>query len=80
MGCDKKATYDIQHIALVASYDKSGLSEFDGNAILAFKLGSACIYFEEKKKLVVFDMNKTQNMFPFLEHYKNLARTLQKSC
>ena len=61
-------------IGLVASYDKSGLREFDGNAILAFKIGSACIYFEEKKKLVVFDMNKTQNMFPFLEHYKDLAR------
>lgn len=58
----------------LASYDESGIREFDGDAALVFTLGLPCMYFEKENKLLVFDKKATEKMFNMLEHYKKVAK------
>ncbi|MDE1728186.1 hypothetical protein [Candidatus Nitrosotalea okcheonensis] len=58
---------------LVATYDEIGLHELTQDSALVFKFGLPCIYFEEKKKLLVIDRESTESIFNLLEHYQKKA-------
>ncbi len=65
----------FKKIGLIAIYDNEGIEKLDkSKSILTFELGLPCIYFEETKKLVVFDIFKTENMFNLKEYYKEKAK------
>lgn len=57
----------------LATYDESGLDDLPKDSFLLFNLNLPCIYFRNKKKLLVFDLDKTERIFNLLEHYQNKA-------
>jgi len=67
---DKKA---FEKFGLVATYNTLGLEELGHDAILIFKFSLPCIYFEEEKKLLVINREKTEAIFNLLEHYQEKA-------
>lgn len=58
---------------LVATYDDLGVQELGKDSVLIFRFGLPCIYFEEKKKLLVINKAKTEQIFNLLEHYQQRA-------
>ena len=63
----------FEKVGLVATYDDIGLQELNKNAVLVFKFGLPCVYFEERNKLVVLDKKDTEKIFNLLEHYQKKA-------
>jgi hypothetical protein len=60
----------FEKFGLVAGYDEDGLGALGKDSALVFKYGLPCIYFEEKKRLLIIDSKRTEDMFSLLEHYQ----------
>ena len=69
------STRAFKKVGFVASYDASGIREFEGNAALVFMLSLPCMYFEKENKLLVFNKTATEKMFNMIEHYKEIAQS-----
>lgn len=66
----------FKKIGLVTTYDDKGIEKLKKDkSILVFKLGLPCIYFEEFKKILVFDRPKTEKILNLKEYYKEKAKT-----
>jgi len=53
----------FKKIGLIVTYNEDGMKKLKkSKSIIAFELGLPCIYFEETKKIVVFDISKTESI------------------
>lgn len=68
---DKSA---LKKMGLVATYDENGLNELSKDAVLLFKFGLKCIYFEEVDKLLIIERSETEKIFNLSEYYQEKAK------
>lgn len=57
------------------TYDDMRINEFQDKAILLFKYGLPCIYYEEYNALMVLNRKKTEDIFNLREHYQNVSKS-----
>lgn len=57
------------------TYDDMHIDEFQDKAVLLFKYGLPCIYYEEYNALMVLNRKKTEDIFHLLEHYQKVSKS-----
>ena len=56
------------------AYDDMHVDEFQNKALLLFKYGLPCIYYEEYDALMVLNRTKAEQIFSLLEHYQKVSK------